>query len=90
MFNDVTFFGRADIMTGHFFFTKSTITDIVYENMLEQYLMHVLQEDGPNDMLFREDGVPLHFHHEKMGLLDCQFLEMDWHGRAYHLAVLST
>jgi len=40
---------------GLFFIAESNVTGIFYLNVLEQYLMPVLQEDGPCDMVFQQD-----------------------------------
>jgi hypothetical protein len=41
---------------------------------VEEFLMPILEEKGPIDMLFQQDGAPPHFHKE-----------MDWQGWACHL-----
>jgi hypothetical protein len=35
--------------------------------------MPILQDEGSSDILFEQDGVPLHFCLEVRGLLNCQF-----------------
>jgi hypothetical protein len=48
--------------------------------------MPILEEEGPDDMLFQKDGVPPHFHKEVTDFTKSQVSgEMDWQGRAYHL-----
>jgi hypothetical protein len=49
--------------------------------MLEDYLMHILEEEGPYDMLFQEDGaLPPHFHKEVTDFLNQKF-PYKWIGR---------
>jgi hypothetical protein len=38
--------------------------------MLEEFLMPILEKEGPNDMLFQQDGAPPHFHKEVMDFLN--------------------
>jgi len=47
---------------GPFFFAEPTVTSISYLDMLENYLMPELQEDMDTDVIFQQDGAPLHFH----------------------------
>jgi hypothetical protein len=42
--------------------------------MLEELLMPILQEEGPKEMLFQQDGAPLHFLSEVRVFLDERFL----------------
>jgi hypothetical protein len=46
-----------------FFFAESTVTGIVYMDMLEQNLMPILQEEGLNDILFQQMAC-LHFYYK--------------------------
>jgi hypothetical protein len=46
MFNEGTFRGAADI----FCFAESAVKGVVYLDMLEQYGLPILEEEGPNDM----------------------------------------
>jgi hypothetical protein len=55
--------------------------------MLEEFLMPILDEEGPDDMLFQQDGAPPHFHKEVTRLLKSQISrEMDWQRLAFYLA----
>jgi hypothetical protein len=49
---------------GLFFFAARTVSGIVHLDILEEFLMPILKEQGPNDMLFQQDGAPPHFHKE--------------------------
>jgi hypothetical protein len=42
--------------------------------------MPILQEEGPDDMLFQQDGAPPHFHKEVVDFLNRKFPEK-WNGR---------
>jgi hypothetical protein len=43
--------------------------------------MPILEEDGPDDMLFQQDGAPPHFHKEVTDFLNRNFSE-NWIDRA--------
>jgi hypothetical protein len=58
-----------------FFFAEHTVTGIVHLNMMEEVLMPILEEEGPNDMLFQQDGAPSHFHKEVTDFLNRKFPE---------------
>jgi hypothetical protein len=36
----------------------------LYLDVLEEFLIPVLEENCPDALLFQQDGVPLHFHKE--------------------------
>jgi hypothetical protein len=46
-----------------FFFAESTVTGIVYLEMLKQNLMHMLQEELLNGILFQQVAC-LHFYYK--------------------------
>jgi hypothetical protein len=50
---------------GPFFFIESTVTGIIYLDMLREWLMPQLQDDIP-DLIYQQDGAPPHFHNEMM------------------------
>jgi hypothetical protein len=54
---------------GLLFFAKHTVTGIV----LEEFLMPILEEEGPHDMLFQQDGAPPHFHKDVTNFLNRKF-----------------
>jgi len=54
-------------------FHESSVTGTASLGMLEQYLMPILQEEGPSEMPFQQDGEPLHLHHEVTDFPDRQF-----------------
>jgi hypothetical protein len=66
---------------GLFFFAESVVVGIVYLDVLEWYFMPILQEEVPEDVLFQQDGVPPHFHHEVKGFLNHHF-PGKWIGRS--------
>jgi hypothetical protein len=41
---------------------ECSVNDAEYINMLEEFLIVTLEEVGPNDMLFQQDGTPSNFH----------------------------
>jgi hypothetical protein len=43
--------------------------------MLEEFLIPILEVEGPNDMLFQCDGVHINFHRKVIHFLDCKFAE---------------
>jgi hypothetical protein len=49
-----------------FFFSERTVAGILYldTNMLEEVFVPILEEEGPDDRLFRKDVLPSHFHKE--------------------------
>jgi hypothetical protein len=47
----------------------------VYLDMLEEFLMPVLKEDGPDSMLLQQYGPPPHFHKEMTDFLNSMFSE---------------
>lgn len=51
------------------------MTGIVHVGILEKFLMLILEEQCPNNMLFQQDGVPSHLHKEVMVFLNHKFLE---------------
>ena len=56
---------------GPFFFAEPNVTDISYLDMLENYLMPRLQQDMDGDLIFQQDGAPLHFHCKVTSYLNC-------------------
>jgi hypothetical protein len=50
------------------------VTDRVFLD-LEEFLLPILQEEGPGDMLFQQDAAPPYFHRELTGFLNCRFPE---------------
>jgi hypothetical protein len=55
--------------------------------MSEEFLMPLLEEESPDDILFQQDGVASTFLQGSDGLLKSQVSrQMDWQGQAYHLA----
>jgi hypothetical protein len=50
------------------------VVGIVYLGLSEQRLMPILQEEGPNNVLFEQALASLHFHHKVRGIINCQFL----------------
>jgi hypothetical protein len=49
-------------------------------SQVEKFLMPILEEEGPDDMLFQQHGVPPHFHKEVTDFLNRKFPEK-WIGR---------
>jgi hypothetical protein len=43
--------------------------------MLEEFLMLILEEEGPDGMLFQQGGAPPHFHNEVTDFLNRKFPE---------------
>jgi hypothetical protein len=60
---------------GHFFFADCALTGIVHLNILEEFLMPILEEQGPDNLLFQQDGAPPHFHREVTDFLNHKFLK---------------
>jgi hypothetical protein len=58
-----------------FFFVECTATAIVYLDMLYEFHMSILEEEGANDMLFQQDRAPPLFHREVTDFLNCRFPE---------------
>lgn len=63
-----------------FFYQESTITGVVYLDMISQWLVPQLQEDS-DDFVRVQDGAPLHWHHYVRDYLD-ENLPRRWIGRA--------
>jgi hypothetical protein len=53
--------------------SEFTVTGIVYFDMLEKFLMHILKQEGPDDMPFQRDRVPPRFHKEVREFLNHKF-----------------
>jgi hypothetical protein len=53
------------------FFGERTVTGIV----LEEFLMVILEEEGPDDLLFQQDGPRQRFHKELTEFLNRKFPE---------------
>jgi hypothetical protein len=57
--------------------------------MLQEFLMPILEQDGPDDMPFQQDGALPHFHKEVTDVLIHKFPDKFIGGRwDYHLATL--
>jgi hypothetical protein len=54
-------------------FAECTVSGIVYLDMLEEFLTPILEEEGPDDMLFQQDGALPHFHKEVTDFLNRKF-----------------
>lgn len=52
----------------------------MYIDMLKKFFMPVLKEECPVDVLFKQDGVPSHFHMKVANFLNGMFPEK-WFGR---------
>jgi hypothetical protein len=59
----------------HFFFAERTVTGIVYVDMLEEFLVPILEEQSPDGLLFRQYGAHQHFHREVTDFLNRKFPE---------------
>jgi hypothetical protein len=65
---------------------ETTITGIVYLNMLQQFLIPQLQEDDKEGLIpFRQDGIPAHYLEEVLEYLTTRFPGR-WIGRAAPIA----
>jgi hypothetical protein len=60
---------------GAFFYAESFVTRIVYLDMFEEFLMSILEEEGPEDMLLEPDGVPPYYLKEVTDFLNGKFPE---------------
>jgi hypothetical protein len=58
-----------------FFIAKHTVTGVVCLDMLEEFLMPVLEEEGPNGMLFQQGRAPPRFDKEMMHFLNLKLPE---------------
>jgi hypothetical protein len=67
--------------SGLFLFAERTVTGIVYLDMLEEFLMPILEEQCPEDKLFQQDGAPTHFYSEVKDFLNRKFPEKYIGGR---------
>jgi hypothetical protein len=54
---------------------------------VQEFLKPVLEEEGPNDTLFQQDGARTHFHKEVTDLLNHKF-PGKWIDLGCHLATL--
>lgn len=63
---------------GPFFFTETTVTGMIYLDMLQLWLMPQLLN---NDFIFQQDGCPAHYHNEVRQYLNTE-LPRRWIGRA--------
>jgi hypothetical protein len=62
------------------------VNDVEYKNMLEEFLIQTLEEEGSNDMLFQQDGTLL-ISHCSSGIRESKVsMEMEWQRLIYHLA----
>jgi hypothetical protein len=67
---------------GLFLFVEKTITGTVYLDMLEDFLIPQITEDGRHrNVVFQRDGAPPNFHADVQDFLDLQFPVL-WIGRA--------
>jgi hypothetical protein len=69
---DVFFALSKQNMLGLIFFAESTVTGTVYLDM-EEFLVPILEEEGPDNMLFQQDGALPHSHKEVTDLLNSKF-----------------
>jgi hypothetical protein len=60
-------------VVGPFSFAERTVTGIVNLDMLEKFLMPILEEEGPTDMLFQQDRAPPQFQKEVTDFLNRKF-----------------
>jgi hypothetical protein len=58
-----------------FFLCIHTVTCIVYPDLLEVFLMSILEEEGPSDVPLQQGGVPSHFHNKVTGFSNQKFPE---------------
>jgi hypothetical protein len=56
------------------FFAKCTVNEVVYLDMLEGFLIPILEE-APDDVLFQQDGAYAHFHWEVTDFFKRRFVE---------------
>jgi hypothetical protein len=49
-------------------------------SQVEEFVMPILEEEGPNDVLFQQDRAPPHFHREVTDFLNRMFPE-EWISR---------
>jgi hypothetical protein len=68
------------IVFGPFLIAEYTVTGTVYLDMLEEFLMPILEEECHNNMLFQQGRAPPHLHKEMTDFLNCKFPEK-WIGR---------
>jgi hypothetical protein len=69
-------------MYGPFFFMETTVTGIVYLDMLQQFLIPQLDEDDKEGRIhFQQDGAPPHYLGEVREYLSTRF-PCQWIGRA--------
>jgi hypothetical protein len=61
------------IISGYFFFAERTVTGVVHQDMLEEFLMPILEEPSPDDMLFQQHVVPPYFHKEVTNFFNLKF-----------------
>ncbi|GFQ65292.1 DUF4817 domain-containing protein [Trichonephila clavata] len=67
-------------LIGPFFF-DATVTDPVYLNLLQQYVIPSIREDfEPEEFYFLQDGAPQHYHRDVRSFLD-GILPNRWIGR---------
>jgi hypothetical protein len=66
---------------------KFAVTGTVYLDMLEELLMPILEEEGPNDMLFQKSRAPQ--GSDELHKLNVP-RKMDWQGSTYCLAISFT
>jgi hypothetical protein len=68
------------------FFAERTVTGRACLDMLEELLMLILQEEGPNEMLYSKTGRLCIFSVKFDRFWMKGFQGVDWHGRRYRLA----
>jgi hypothetical protein len=64
---------------GPFFSIESTVTGIVYLDVLHEWLMPQLQEDIP-DLIYQQDGAPPHIQNQVRSYMDERLCNR-WIGR---------
>jgi hypothetical protein len=70
LFDQVSFICKGRHPRRQSVFAKFAVTGIVYLDMLEEFLTPILEEEGPNDMLFQKDRAPPKFHKEVMNFIN--------------------
>lgn len=60
------------------------MTSTVYLDMLKEFLMPILEEEGPNDMVFQCDGVHINFHKKVTDFLNSKVPEK-WIGSGKYI-----
>jgi len=66
---------------GPFFFAEDTVTERVYLDMLENWLMPQLADEEVQEYIYQQDGAPPHWNKEVRAYLN-EHLPCRWIGRA--------